>query len=66
MEKLFWAAVTTYYTTIYAAVKHSPNFILLTFLLFFTLPSLTEHEVFPGMREQLNTQLQLLQEMRKQ
>lgn len=66
METRFWAATTTYYASMYAAVKYNPYLILITFLLFFTMPSLTEEKLLLGMEEQLNTQLQLLQEIRKQ
>lgn len=66
MEKLFWAATTTYFTSLYAAIKHSPNYILLTFLLFLLIPSLTKTQTVPGIKQHLTQQIQVLQEMKKQ
>jgi len=61
METTFWTAILIYYTSLVASITVQPAMFFVTAALFFTTPSLTEAELIPGMRDSLNTQLEILE-----
>lgn len=64
METTFWTAVTIYYAALYGAITVQPAMIFVTFALFFTIPSLTQAEIMPGIRTSLNAQIEILETQR--
>jgi hypothetical protein len=61
METTFWTAILIYYASLIGAITVQPAIIFVTAAIFFTTPSLTEAELIPGMRDSLNTQLDILE-----
>lgn len=60
METAFWTAITIYYISLAGAITFQPAMIFVTIALFMTIPSLTEAELIPGMRESMATQTEIL------
>lgn len=61
----FWEATAVYYFSLSMAVAFTdPVFTTITGLLFFLIPSTTETELIPGLRQSLNTNIEILKTQR--
>jgi len=60
MEYYFWMATIQHYFWLAMAITVNPQYIIFSALMFFAIPSTTKAELFPGMRDSLNTQLEIL------
>lgn len=61
METSFWTSILIYYTSLAGAITTQPAMIFVTAALFFTVPSLTQTELIPGLRDSINAQLEILE-----
>jgi len=61
METGFWINTTIYYISIASliTIPNAPAFFVAA-IFFFAIPSSTKTELFPGMRDNLNTQVETL------
>lgn len=64
-EPLFWLAIALHYFSItVAAVFNIPVFTTISLFTFFLIPSLTETEIIPGMKQSLYAQIQVLKTLK--
>lgn len=60
METTFWTATLIYYTSLIGAITVQPAMIFVTIAIFFTIPSLTEAELVPGLQTSMEAQVEIL------